>query len=177
MVRISLQMGKKMEPHESSSDERAGHLSEKKRYEVREMTGRYREPDRNGRIEMSFAATACNRSKHTGHHCECPAACNHHPSGAFCLRAFQQHVRDDSIAQQNQYECSHEFAKAFRKHDPSLHLPIVNPVSVDQAAQSNERVTARFHKAYSSSRFPFLRFGCHVRSTAQFARRSFRSLK
>src|SRR5262250_405288 len=54
LVRCFLPMGKKMEPHESSSDERAGHLSEKKRYEVREMTRRYREPDRNGRIEMSF---------------------------------------------------------------------------------------------------------------------------
>jgi len=46
-----------------------------------------------------------------------------------------------------------------------------------QLTQSNDRVTARFHSLYISSRSPSSRLGFQVCSTAQFARRSLRSLK
>ena len=62
------------------------------------------------------------------------------------------------------------------KHFTNMKHPFLQ-CNLDQLTQSNERVTARFQRLYISSRFPFFRFGVQVRSAAQFARRSDRSLK
>ena len=57
-------------------------------------------------------------------------------------------------------------------------LSSAHPInSSNHFVQSNDRLTANFHSRYISSLLLFSRLGSQVRSTAQFARRSFRSLK
>src|SRR5260370_9433822 len=125
-------------------------------------------------MERRVVAPAGDGGEHACHNSERPPARNDHPAGTFSFRALEQHIRDHSVAQQYQYERTHELTKTLHKH---VRTPFLIKTFLNYAAQSKERVTARFQRLYISSRFPLLRFGCHVWSTAQFARRSFKSFK
>src|SRR5260370_9150255 len=103
---------------------------------------------------MRIGTSTSNCREYPGHHSKRPAARDHHPTGAFRFRVLEQDVRYDAVAQQNQYERTHELTKTLQIHSAA-------PFAF-QSTQSNERLTARFHTLYISSRFPFFRFGVQV---------------
>jgi hypothetical protein len=105
-----------LKPDKSGSYESACHLHNQVRGEPRKVTGGNSKTHRHGRIEMRIVAPASDCREHACHNGERPTARDDHLAGTFSFRALEQHIRDYSVAQQYQYERTHELTKTLRKH-------------------------------------------------------------
>jgi hypothetical protein len=65
---------------------------------------------------MCIAAAAGDSREHARHYGERPTARDHHPTGTFRFRPSEQYVCDYSVAQQYEYERTHELTKTLRQH-------------------------------------------------------------
>src|ERR1700741_637636 len=116
LVRSLLPVWQEVKPDESCFYESARHLRNQIWDKLGKLTRRNGKAHRHRGVEMSVAAPASDCREHACHNSERPTARNDHPAGTFSFRALEQHIRDHSVAQQYQYERTHELTKTLHKH-------------------------------------------------------------